>query len=351
MSFLDSDFPRLESTWMGARRELPSEARHQVAWVDEASGEVRGFVLVQPEAGPEAFWEALVQAVVEPRQGLPGLPARLLVEETSLQETLQELLQGTGIPVEVSPRLLAGEALEKSARRLARAAGYLSREDAEPASVAAFFDSAARWAALEPWMALEDSDLLLLDGLADSPLVASVMGANSPDQGLALFASVDQLAAFLEDSRQVRLFMQFAPPEVAGPVVQAEIARHGWPLADPDWIPVASNPGDPRPFAGPADLRLLSRVMEAIEVYLESDLPGQEPVVDEMLALADGCSFRVTRQRWSTEAAPPTRRPGRNEPCWCGSGRKYKKCHLDHDQQASRPSDAIGPGSKDSSGG
>jgi methionyl aminopeptidase len=24
-------------------------------------------------------------------------------------------------------------------------------------------------------------------------------------------------------------------------------------------------------------------------------------------------------------------RPGRNEPCWCGSGQKYKKCHLDAD--------------------
>ncbi|MGH3832107.1 MAG: SEC-C metal-binding domain-containing protein [Pseudonocardiaceae bacterium] len=23
---------------------------------------------------------------------------------------------------------------------------------------------------------------------------------------------------------------------------------------------------------------------------------------------------------------------GRNQPCWCGSGRKYKKCHLDHEQ-------------------
>jgi preprotein translocase subunit SecA len=23
------------------------------------------------------------------------------------------------------------------------------------------------------------------------------------------------------------------------------------------------------------------------------------------------------------------RKVGRNEPCWCGSGKKYKKCHLD----------------------
>lgn len=29
---------------------------------------------------------------------------------------------------------------------------------------------------------------------------------------------------------------------------------------------------------------------------------------------------------------PPTRvRPGRNEPCHCGSGRKYKQCCLDKD--------------------
>ena len=25
-------------------------------------------------------------------------------------------------------------------------------------------------------------------------------------------------------------------------------------------------------------------------------------------------------------------KPGRNEPCWCGSGKKYKKCHLDSDE-------------------
>ena len=26
-----------------------------------------------------------------------------------------------------------------------------------------------------------------------------------------------------------------------------------------------------------------------------------------------------------------TNRPGRNDDCWCGSGKKYKKCHLDED--------------------
>ena len=30
--------------------------------------------------------------------------------------------------------------------------------------------------------------------------------------------------------------------------------------------------------------------------------------------------------------AEPRRDIGRNEPCWCGSGRKYKKCHLGREQ-------------------
>jgi len=34
------------------------------------------------------------------------------------------------------------------------------------------------------------------------------------------------------------------------------------------------------------------------------------------------------------EAVPATAtRPGRNDPCWCGSGQKYKKCHLDSDDR------------------
>ncbi len=26
-------------------------------------------------------------------------------------------------------------------------------------------------------------------------------------------------------------------------------------------------------------------------------------------------------------------RLGRNDPCWCGSGKKYKRCHLEEDEK------------------
>lgn len=29
----------------------------------------------------------------------------------------------------------------------------------------------------------------------------------------------------------------------------------------------------------------------------------------------------------------PREKPGRNESCWCGSGKKYKNCHLREDEK------------------
>lgn len=37
-----------------------------------------------------------------------------------------------------------------------------------------------------------------------------------------------------------------------------------------------------------------------------------------------------------TETIVVGRRLGRNDPCWCGSGKKYKKCHLAADEKAGR---------------
>ena len=35
----------------------------------------------------------------------------------------------------------------------------------------------------------------------------------------------------------------------------------------------------------------------------------------------------------SDDDSRPAVLPGRNEPCWCGSGKKYKKCHQAGDQE------------------
>ena len=49
---------------------------------------------------------------------------------------------------------------------------------------------------------------------------------------------------------------------------------------------------------------------------------------------------RRARPDLAAAAAPPTQQPvrkdyipGRNDPCWCGSGKKYKNCHLNSDNE------------------
>jgi tetratricopeptide (TPR) repeat protein len=56
----------------------------------------------------------------------------------------------------------------------------------------------------------------------------------------------------------------------------------------------------------------------------------------------------VERESWPVSPTPPAPvpvsrvpvqkqdRPGRNDPCWCGSGKKYKRCHLLADEQQDR---------------
>ncbi len=44
------------------------------------------------------------------------------------------------------------------------------------------------------------------------------------------------------------------------------------------------------------------------------------------------------------EGTRPVVLPGRNEPCWCGSGKKYKKCHQPDDQEKAAKSCSMNCG-------
>lgn len=44
---------------------------------------------------------------------------------------------------------------------------------------------------------------------------------------------------------------------------------------------------------------------------------------------------RIAAYFSSAENRDMNRSVGRNDPCWCGSGKKYKKCHLHEDEKKS----------------
>jgi hypothetical protein len=66
-----------------------------------------------------------------------------------------------------------------------------------------------------------------------------------------------------------------------------------------------------------------------------TDLPwGTRAVHIQLIARTCFCRNRACVCRIFTERLPDVAAPyarntfGRNAPCWCGSGQKYKKCHL-----------------------
>jgi tetratricopeptide (TPR) repeat protein len=139
-------------------------------------------------------------------------------------------------------------------------------------------------------------------------VLAETIGAGSEGAAaLGLFAeTLEPLAPRV--ARPAVRWLRGKAHERLGDLTRAEAAYQAAESLDPDWPPAlvdlaryASDRGD-----AARGLALLRR--------------AGGPPEHEMVALLE-----------QFQAAP---RPGlgRNQPCWCGSGRKYKKCHLHHEQ-------------------
>lgn len=74
------------------------------------------------------------------------------------------------------------------------------------------------------------------------------------------------------------------------------------------------------------------------ELYDKWGKPDAQPAIDAHRVR--GQSQRLWQRSQPVAVppppAPPDKKPGRNQPCWCGSGEKYKRCHLDADARAKR---------------
>jgi uncharacterized protein len=100
-------------------------------------------------------------------------------------------------------------------------------------------------------------------------------------------------------------------------------------------------------WAAPRDKEIAAMIDDALESIVvltedDTDEPtvsmhsedGPPSVSDERLNAFGAAIWAVydLRQVWQslgprTDPVRKTDEPGRNDPCWCGSGKKYKKCH------------------------
>ncbi len=61
-----------------------------------------------------------------------------------------------------------------------------------------------------------------------------------------------------------------------------------------------------------------------------------EERLDKIDRMTRGPLLPPLRPAGAITPAQRRERPGRNEPCWCGSGKKYKRCHADADDREER---------------
>lgn len=148
----------------------------------------------------------------------------------------------------------------------------------------------------------------LVDPLLAELLVAETVGADPGGAAaLGLLAEVMESAA-PRSARVAWRWLRAVALERMGDIegaerelLAAESMNPDWPLTLMDLAHIASDRGDVERLLG-----LLRRAGT-----------GPDHPLAELL---------------QAHRAEPRRDLGRNEPCWCGSGRKYKKCHLGREQ-------------------
>ena len=79
---------------------------------------------------------------------------------------------------------------------------------------------------------------------------------------------------------------------------------------------------------GNINLEVVRRLFR-VEVELKQEVKKEESMVYQSASAVDPFSKKETPQPQlkTKPIAKPTNKIGRNDPCWCGSGKKYKKCH------------------------
>jgi hypothetical protein len=134
-------------------------------------------------------------------------------------------------------------------------------------------------------------------------------------------------AGVLDDRILVVLVEQLMADPTSGAI---DLATYG----DPRALPALHRCFDSQPVDGesPAAHRALVDIREAIELLGGELTPAQRQTFDRAMASAE-------RRQHATRPGPARKRevPGRNDPCWCGSNVKYKKCHLRADEGAATP--------------
>ncbi|HXI11442.1 MAG TPA: SEC-C metal-binding domain-containing protein [Thermoanaerobaculia bacterium] len=376
---------RHDCEWIGGRYTLPNKVRvgdvvvqpEVVLWLELPRGVIVGTKITVP-GEPVPFAETLKDSMKHPAEGSPRQPSRIRVPEAQLAEALRGAI-GSGVPVIIAPVPELDAAFADLTHAIAgtepRPAyqSYLGGGAISPAVVARLFSAASILFRAAPWRHVSEEQILRVDipRLAVDGGCLSVIGGAGESFGLLLFRSIEAYKAFASgppapaseeelfaprpDREASLLSLSFDRKKDLPSSMQREIEHHRWSVAgakaypalialDTDAIPLQPTE---RAF------QIMTVCTSAFLAFLAShrnlfDADDPETICESFTsdddvtvtltapygtnALFDVEDFFSPEADAFLERTPTRPAAGRNDPCPCGSGKKYKKCHLDADR-------------------
>ena len=319
--------------WGSDCRELPV-FRHQVEAFN-LDGKPADLVIAYETQEEEILFaepclrtddQSLVSEAV--RQGLLKLfhPEAVLVQDKQLVSVVKDAIS---LPVVFKKSLFrATEIGRETETKMAER--YITVDHLPQQTLADFVDLANQYYLNPPWIEADDDALMVIQGLTPHPLVMSVLGSDDVELGLAVFEEVDEAIRIFTDQPRGSgpiIFFNYLE-RWQGTLLKRDLAANDLPTL-PDVTPVVFNT---RRQAGIREYQLIVDILRLLGRF--NFKKGKK----QTLTLDDRGEVEVTwpltpdkLEKFRQSKAEQPRKLGRNDPCWCGSGKKYKKCHLGRD--------------------
>lgn len=371
-----------EREWVGGRVLPPFYITEgmpyrpeMILWLELPEFPVVFFQLSKPGEAPASFGATLLKAMESPMVGPPRRPSTVRVADARLADEVRRVLPEVRVIEAPTPELddvleLMLGASEENARR---EPSYFEDGRVSIEAIEGLFRGAGILYEAAPWKVAGDCQVLRVDipeyGVGAACL--SIVGQLGQSTGLILFPSIEVFERFLKTAEAPHrptepidlggtvLSLNYeAASDLPGPMYR-EVREHGWSVGGPRAYPVVQHrDGDGllRPLTE-RDVRVVSACATSLAAFFtkRGDLFRRdtidEPICESYFDDDDlevrftvpyeaGMLFEVNTAPRPREAAvrrspftggkgtSGTAKIGRNEPCPCGSGKKYKHCCL-----------------------
>jgi hypothetical protein len=338
---------------------------HLRVWLELPTHIIVSTDMPGPDEALPPIDESLRKAAWQPEEGPPRLPKVIRTADTAAAERLRQI-KGLKCEVLHGPTPEAESFLELFSQSMAEIDAredYLAKGRIRPSVVSELFKAAKALYLLAPWRTMQDGDLIRVDipALKVDEAYLSLIGLNGDSLGFLLFASFDDYVQFAEtaisgvdeagdeppDLNSTWIALEFVSQDDISPKRRAQIETNGWILAGPDAFPdlLRFERGEPDEIRE-RDVQILSSCARALVTYLsKSGTPGFNLNALDRRSFVGPAGIEVflepafeEEEEEEQEEEPDflfprlvpaaTVKVGRNDPCPCGSGKKFKKCCL-----------------------